>query len=290
MVWQSGRRKQRLDYHKKNFHNPYFNRSAEKSKRAFSFKMPHVPIKVVVRFLITAGLVYGLFWLVAKSNFFAIKNIEVVVPLKFNIDEVRGVALQESGGKKFGFSENNLLFFDSDKVRQELSRRYPVNNLAVKKIYPNKLFISFEEKIYEAIWFEAGKYYLINKDDETAIAIDQTVFKDKKFPLIKYIGPGERFANGFVASTSPKVRFIVDIYANISKNFVYKVDYVSVGDIGVGPIEVKIVNGPRVIFSERENLDKQLKKLYTIVNDRLRADFIKKSYVDVRFGDAVYIK
>lgn len=290
MVWQPGRRKKRLDYHNKNFHNPYFNRATDKSKRNFTFKLPQLSLKFLMRLLLAGGSVYGLFWFVMESSFFTLKNIDVAVPIKFNADEVRGVALQESYGKRFGLSESNLIIFDAEKFKRELSGRYPVNNLVVKKIYPDKLFISFEEKIYEAIWLEAGKHYLINKDDESAILIEAAALKDKKFPLIKFIGQGERYNGGFIGSTTEKVRFIVNIYANISKNIVYKVDFFSLDNIEAGPIELKIVNGPRIIFSEREDLDKQLKKLYTIANDRLKADFLKKTYIDVRFGDTVYIK
>jgi cell division septal protein FtsQ len=290
MVWQPGRRKKRLDYHQKNFHNPYFNRNSEKSKRSFSFKLPRVSFKFIFRSLLAIGLVYGLFWFVAKSSFFALKTIDVAVPLKFSADEVRALAQQEAGNTRYGLSEDNLLFFDAKNLSNALAQRYPVNNLVVRKIYPNKLFISFEEKIYEAVWLEAGKYYLINKDDQSAVPINLDALKDKKFPLIKYVGPGELYNSGFICSTSPKVRFIVNIFANISKNIVYKVDYFSINEVEAGPVELKIVNGPRVIFSEREDLDKQLKKLYTIVNDKLKADFLKKSYIDVRFGDTVYIK
>lgn len=290
MFWQTGRRNKRLDYHPKNFHNPYFNRKTDKTKKAFDFKMPRLSIKFIFRALIAIGFIYGLFWFVIKSPFFALKEIEVAVPAKFSAEEVRGMALLESSQKRFGLSENNLLIFDAKKIEAEIIGRYAVNNLVVKKIYPNKLSISFEEKIYEAVWLEAGNYYLVNKDDESAIAIDLAALKDKKFPLIKYQGAEAAFKDGFIGTSSAKLRYIVDIYANISKNIRYKVDFFSLNDLEAGPIDMKVVDGPRVIFSEREDLDKQLKKLYTIVNEKLKADFLKKTYIDVRFGDTVYIK
>lgn len=290
MLWQTGRRSRRLDYHQKSFRNPYFNRATEKAKKKFNFKMPHVSFKIIFRILIGGGLAYGLFWSVVKSPIFIMKSIDVVVPLKFDADAVRGIAQAEAAGRRFGFDENNLLILDAGKIKSEIEARFTTSNLVVKKIYPSKLFISFEEKIYEAVWHEAGKYYLISKDDESAVPIDAETLKDKKFPLIKYLGSGERYLNGFIGSSSEKTRFIVEIYANISKNMSSKIDFFSLKDLETGPIEMKVANGPRVILSEREDLDKQLKKLYTIVNEKLKADFLKKSYVDVRFGDAVYIK
>lgn len=289
MTWEAGRRNRRLDYHKKNFENPYFSRASENPAKQFRFRLPKVSPKSALSLISLLGAGYGLFWFVAESQFFAIKNIDVFVPEKFNADEIRNIAWQKTQEKRFSLSQSNLLFYDSHKVYDDIASRYTTSNLSVKKIYPDRVTISFDEKIYEAVWMEQGKYYLLNKDDESAVPTDLEQLKDKKFPLIKYDG-SELYNAGKIASTSQKVRFIVDIYANISKNNPFKVDFFSFNDLEAGPIELKVKDGPRVIFSERENLDKQLKKLYTIISERLKNDFMKKTYVDVRFGDAVYVK
>jgi cell division septal protein FtsQ len=290
-MWQPGRdrKSKRLDYHRKSFHNPYFSRNQEQGRRGRGFVWPSWPKKTIFLSLLLLISAYGLFWFMAKSRFFSIKSIEIAVPAKFDQESVRSLAWGQASQTKFGLSQSNLLVFDADNLSKLIDSQYAASAITIKKIYPDNLKISFEEKVYEAVWLEAGHYYLLNKDDQAAVAIEPSSLEDKLFPLIENRGR-ELFFEGKIASSGPKVRFIVDIFSNISKNISNKPEKFIINDLENGPIELKIANGPRLIFSEREDLDKQLKKLYTVINERLKTDFMKKEYIDVRFGDSVYIK
>jgi hypothetical protein len=48
--------------------------------------------------------------------------------------------------------------------------------------------------------------------------------------------------------------------------------------------------GPAVYFNIEEDIDKQINKLIIIKNEKIKKDFNKKTYIDLRYGDRVYYR
>ena len=61
-------------------------------------------------------------------------------------------------------------------------------------------------------------------------------------------------------------------------------------DSEVDTIKVKILDGPEIYFNISEVLEKQFKKLIILKNERLKNEFNKKTYIDLRIGDSIYYR
>jgi hypothetical protein len=51
---------------------------------------------------------------------------------------------------------------------------------------------------------------------------------------------------------------------------------------------VAIASGTLIYFSTKEKIQTQTDKLETVVKQKIKNDFLKKKYIDLRFGDMVY--
>lgn len=288
MNWQQSRTK-RQDYHQKNLNNPFFKKDAKRGSDRVDFVWPKLSLKLLawpVLFIGASGLmVYGIF----LSDFFAINKILVSAPTKFSSSSIESMAWAQSHANRFFLPQKNLFLFDVGQLKASINSQYAASNLVIKKNFPNQLSISFDEKVYSAIWREGDNHYLANENDDIALPININDYKDKKLPMVINTGTA-KYANGYLPENHLKIAAISIIYANISKNIKFQVDNFEIPGGEGGVIEVKIVNGPRLIFTTRSDLDKQLNKLYTIINERLKNDFIKKTYIDLRFNDTIYTK
>jgi cell division septal protein FtsQ len=289
MSWQSDRRVKRLDYHTKVLQNPYYERETKNTTPRRRFTLPKIRLKIFL-FSASSLLVFcGIVWLFIFSTVFKLTEITVNVPAKFSASDVQNMARSQSALSRWLLPQTNLFVFDVDQLRQSINSQFAASSLSIKKNFPHKLAISFDEKVYRAIWQEGNSYYLVNQEDDGAVPIIPADLKEKKFPLIVNGGqPG--FLNGQIVGVKEKTKAATYLFFNISTNTKYQVEKIEVpagaGDI----IAIKILNGPKILFTTRADLDKQLNKLYTIINERLKADFSKKTYIDIRFNDTVYIK
>ncbi|MFH1482541.1 MAG: hypothetical protein ABIE46_03405, partial [Patescibacteria group bacterium] len=57
-----------------------------------------------------------------------------------------------------------------------------------------------------------------------------------------------------------------------------------------GTIELKVVSGPIIYFNIKDDLLKQVSKLDVTISQKLKEEFIKKTYIDLRYGDKVYYR
>ncbi|MEI8361033.1 MAG: hypothetical protein WCG01_02810 [bacterium] len=283
---QGGRRFKKHDYHKKKYSNPLFN---NKKTVSFSFVklLAKINFKSTFVFFIVFILIVGAIWFFTFSNYFRIQNISLTIPSKYSQAEINQLVWQEADGKALFFSKHNILFFNTENIRNLINNRYTVSNLKVVKKLPNKILISFEDKVYKILWQEANLNYLISPEDGLAKSIDTNLIKVDGLPTIVNTGQIKIVDNKL--TDTKLVTFIFTANMQLAKNSKFKIENFRVGD-DIGLIEVKFKDGPIVKLSTEENLDKQLEKLYNIINLKLKDDFKNKSYIDVRYGDTVYIK
>jgi cell division septal protein FtsQ len=285
-MMQGGRRQKRHDYHKKQYSNPLFQKKKKSSidvSKIFSL----INIKSSFGYILIAGASGTLIWFVFASSTFKLATLNFQIPDKYNQAEISNLIWQEADQKVFFLSKRNLLLFNSENLATKINERYTVANLKVVKKFPRTLNVSFEDKVYRLLWQEQGRNYFVSPEDGMAKEVDLNLIKADGLPIINNSGIAQIEQN--MVKNKDVATYIFNIYANISKNSKHKVENFRVGD-DIGLIEVKFINGPIAKFTTTEGLDKQLEKLYNIINIKLRDDFLKKSYVDVRYGDTVYIK
>jgi cell division septal protein FtsQ len=240
-------------------------------------------------FVILASLVYLFFY----SPLFAVSAFEATGAEKLSADDITGLARSQSALSRWLiFRQNNIFMFDAGKLAADLRAKYVFQDLAVnKKIFGKKINIVFTEKTYSLVWQEGGKYYFINRDGTIVTEIDPLQLTGNKYPLIENEAGPAADPDRKISGQEEKIGFIMSLGTRLAA-IEPKIEVIRYAIRNSEDSTVRVIASgtPALLFNAKENLDTQLDKLIAIIKEKLKTDFTKKEYVDLRYGDKVYYK
>lgn len=124
--------------------------------------------RIEVFLLIIAIL--AIFITIIYSSFFKIKNIEISGLKRINDQELIENVTSITNYKSFLIiPKNNYFTVDLEEIIFILKQKYPIQNITIQKIFPNKIKVDVEEKIFKIIYND-GKIYTYL--DETGKVIE----------------------------------------------------------------------------------------------------------------------
>ncbi|MFH1233760.1 MAG: hypothetical protein V1649_03895 [Patescibacteria group bacterium] len=267
---------------KKKYINPYFQK-----KRKSLIKIPVYSWRVKIIILLIFIAIIGLTWFIFFTKIFYIKEITVKGAIKISVEEIKTFALEQTkanwsrGGNIFLFSKNDLI--------KKINEKYNLDNLLIEKRLPDKLIISFKEKQQSIVWFEADKYYYADTIGNIINEVDPLNISQEDIPLINNNGH-IKIIDKKIEISQNKIKFISNLFFEFKEkkhNFEIEKFVVNNEENTVG---LKIIGGPIIYFNTEDNLSKQIGKLTALISQKLKDDFIKKSYIDLRYGDKVYYR
>jgi len=268
------KRKGDFQYISKSYQNPFFNNKKRNKKKLTKI---NIKLKIVLLFLML--IIIALVWFLFYSNFFLIKNFDIEGKGMINSEKIHDYALEQTKKNFWIFiSQKNLFFFNKKTLRKKLEEKYSFEYLYIKKIIPNTIKISYAGKKYKIIWEKDGKYYY---GDEEGTIINQVNVLDAKlkdYPIIKDC----QNKNGL----QEKIKYILQLFEELKKYKDFAPEKFAIKETDT--IEVKLINGPKILFNFKKEMDFQIKKLLTI-KEKIKDEFKNKKYIDLRFGDGVYI-
>ncbi len=271
-----------LYFRRKALANPFF-----KKKRAPIIKLPALSSRVKLIILEMILLVSGLIWFLFFSPVFNINNIMINGAQKISKNEITDLLWRQTKGS-LGL-EKNIFLFNIGNFINQLNEKYCLDDLTITKILPETIVIAFKEKINSAIWLENEKYYYIDNATNLIEQVDPLSIKEKNYPLIDNQG-GARIVDKKVNISLEIIKFILTLFEKFKeKRYDFTIDrFVLENDDNT--IKAAVLNGPAILFNTGEDMDKQFIKLDTIINDKLKTDFLKRNVIDLRYGDRVYYR
>lgn len=280
------RRIRKVDYHNKKYSNPFFQQ--RKKRRARRLDWSSLRRKKILVFAICLVII-GLGWLFFFSNIFKINKISVAGAQKVSSGEIEGLAREQAKEKRFLFGrQTNLFLFKKNKLIKTLKERYMFDNLEVEKKMPGALLINVREKSYAFIWREDDKYYYCDIDGYIMDEINPLEIKGKKYPLIENQGQG-KLRDIEVDVDKKYIDYIMGLFNDLGGNAQYPIEKFIL-DNEIDTVKLQIAAGPQIFFNINEDRNKQIEKLNIIKKEKLKDDFNKKSYIDLRYGDRVYYR
>lgn len=278
------RKKIKLDYSRKKYNNPFFQNRKNK-KNNYEYIFPWKSLFIVTLILCLPAI---FLWFFYYSSFFKISKVEASTTSKIPKDEITAIIWQQTENKIYLFGkQNNFFLFDTDLLNKNLINKYPLNEPQIKKKFPNKITVSIKEKNYSIIWREADKYYYVSRDC-ASLETDPLMIKDIKLPIIEN-NAAARIQDNKLSDCSGLMDKILELNGKFLNEPKIQINKFTLEDDSNSSIKI-ITKGPALIFNLNENFDRQISKLYAIMNERLKEDFNKKSYIDLRYGDKIYYK
>lgn len=278
-----GASKKRFVYSKKTYANPFFRRKNASLVRPNGF-MPNK-----IKLLLFAGLIFIAIslWLLFFSTLFKINQIEVSGAGESLAREVEILARQAGENRLFG--KNNLLLYDKNELSRILNEKYYLQNLKIEKKPLHKLLIILEEKRQTAVWREDDKYYYLDGEGNTINQVDPLNINSQRLPLIENLT--EIKLEGRKANISKSVIDFILALLNEFKNKKHGFEIEGfIIDKDVNTVKMAVLNGPKIYFNTSETVTLQAARLDLIIKEKLKDSFLGKEYINLRYGNNVYIK
>jgi cell division septal protein FtsQ len=271
----------------KNYANPLFPAKKRKSAHVADFRFP---LYIKLGFLGAVLILVGGVWFALYSDYFVIKNIEAAGQGRLDPRALEEAAWQQARSSIFVFwPRRNILIYDTDRLYEELSNKYFFSALLIEKKLPATLLINYEEEEYALIWQEGDGYFFRRRARADPRSGRSCRIGREILPLDqKRLIP--RPVDGKVPVGNDYLKYVFMVFERFKtmpedlkiRNFI--------ADDEINSVKVKIENGPETYFSLADDLEKQIDKLLTVKNERLKEDFRKMTYIDLRYGDRVYYR
>ncbi len=297
------------------YSNPYFkNRPAAAKPAGFYYSL----------ILLGLALFAWIYFLLA-SSVFQITDWEIDGLKKYKNQEI-SVALNDffKESKFVFFKSSNIFLFDKNDFEKHLSDRFIFQNIDVKKYYPHKIIINLEEKQEKTAIYKNDKIFVVAEDGTIirekegitgwyqgsntndmeatstatgSINIEKVVADAKTKELPAYpifcdaYYPSENLRIGSTYPAAKTLAIINQFVENAQSRTEVKIKLVALYKNQLNPkIVIYTNNNWKIYLNNTDDGLKQFYKFFITLNDTIKDINKPLEYIDLRFGDRVYIK
>ena len=269
-------------YSAKTYSNPFFR--GQPTRLANSSGWPGKKRLIIIS-LITGGLI--MVWLVFFSNLFKIYDIKVSGVDDNLAKEVAALAQGIAGDGLL--NKNNLLLFNKDELVKSLNEKYYLDSLTVKRKLFHTLAINLHQERPVAVWLEAGKYYHLDDTGKIINQVDPLNISRQSLPLIEnltLLNLKERQVNISQAALD----YVIGLFQEFKEQkHGFEIEKFII-DNNVNTVKMAILGGPKIFFNTATAIGQQAAELDLVIKEKLKDNFKTKEYIDLRFGNNIYIK
>lgn len=278
-----GAGKRSFVYSKKTYANPFFRRQKIFLTRP-SGRLSN-KIKLIILAALTASLI--LIWLLFFSTLFKINKIEVSGAGENLAEEVESLAREVAEDRLVG--KNNLLLYDKNELKRVLNDKYYLQNLNIERKLFHTLKIVLVEKNQTAVWREDDKYFYLDGEGNTINQIDPLNINRSQLPLIENL-TGSKIEGRKANIDQPTIDYILTLFNEFTdKRHGFEIERFIL-DKDLNTIKMAVISGPKIYFNLMKTVANQAARLDLIIKEKLRDNFATKEYVDLRYGNNIYIK
>lgn len=284
----------------KKYSNPYFRK---KKKSKIKHLVPDLSWRFKLFLAGLGALILLLVWVFLFSPLFTVKYVEVIInspkadsipaDLRLKEDDIRQIVIEQTKSKFLKIiPRGNLFLFNKNLLEEKLAAKFCFHNLNIKKKFLHSVIVSLDEMEYAIVWQEGDKYYYADVDGKIITEANPLEIKHRQYPLV-HNQEGSKVVDNSITDF-PYINFVVELFSKARKTL----DQLNIERFIVGgeinTIKMAIENGPIIYFNTTNVdgylIDKQLNKLKIVIQEKLKQDFLKKDYIDLRYGDRIYYR
>jgi len=276
----SYRRRIKKDYHGKKRRNPFFARKPKESGGR----------------LFKCSLIFGilllifLFWFFLASSFWRFQNLRIEGLTRADGEELKRIIWNQATQRRWLFlKQDNIFLFDAETAIQKINAAYNLAGVEIKKTWPRTLDIKVNERPYAFIFQEGTSLFYASGDGY----------------IIKEPAVNEADKKKYFILENKKVDSLIDAKNRITVerdyfDFIFKLSALLTGNSELAPekfiisqeantLTVKFLNGPTVYFNTAEAAAGQVELLLLVKREKIKDNFSKTNYIDLRYGDKIFI-
>ena len=235
-------------------------------------------------------LLLFLVWFFCFASFWRIQTIKIIGLTRISTDEINKIIWDQSDLSRWGiFKQNNIFLFNSNQVSEQIINKYNVAEINIKKVWPRTLDVKVSERPYAFVFKEGTKLYYSASDGyliQQAISSDENL---KNYFLLEN-NNSQTLINSYnrISISEEYLDFILNLNTALLTHYDLPVSEFII-DSEFNTAKVKFINGPEVYFNVKDAIDKQLDILLVVKNEKIKDNFSRTNYIDLRYGSRVFI-
>jgi len=268
------------DYQGKNFRNPFFHKPKKKPKKTFFVCLT---IFIII-------FIFFLFWFIFFAPFWRIKDIKIEGLTRLGNSEITSKIWEQSIKSRYGiFKQNNIWLFDKQEAQESILAAYNLASLKININLPSTLVVKIGERPYSFIFQQGNNYFYTSNDGY--ILREALVSEEDK---AKYLILENKNANDLISEinkiniSDTYLNFILGLANNIATKPELSVERFII-DQEFNTIKVKFRDGPLVYFSIKLDGGTQVERLVLVKKEKIKDNFSKTNYIDLRYDDRIFI-
>ncbi|MBU1165092.1 FtsQ-type POTRA domain-containing protein [Patescibacteria group bacterium] len=278
--------KRKIDYQKKDLKNPFFQKKKKRNMKTWL-------ISIVIFVFVVIGIRF-----ITNSSKFIVTNIIVTGNETISENEIVNIASQQlEKHRYFLLSQNNIFFFDTDKLEKEITQLYILEDVGIRKDYFNTIRIELKETITSLVWLnDTNAYYLdlkgipfseVKGSDENQENILRSQAMQQGLPII-YDQNNTEVKIGQKVISIEKIENILEINKLLAQNNI-DIDYYQIDPEDDTNIFVTTLNGYKIYFSTKIVIISQINNLIALLSEKIE-NINEIEYIDLRYGKKVFYK
>lgn len=197
---------------------------------------------------------------------------------------------EQTNQKCYGFfKQNSIWLFNREEAREKILSSYNLASVEITKHPAKTLLVKVGERPYSFI-FQQGNNFFYASIDAYVIREENVSEDDKSRYLIL-----ENKNNIDLINSDNKInisdeylKFILDLANNLSLVPELSVERFII-DREFNTIQVKFKDGPLVYFNTKSGAKDQIDRLVLVKREKIKDNFNKTNYIDLRYGDRIFI-
>lgn len=267
----------KADYQAKNLKNPFFYRASRGEGVFWVFLALFLAISVLI-------------WFLFFSSFFMINKTEISGLSRVDESEINQLIEDQLDKKKFFFlSQRNIFLLSKEELSTSILEDYNFSEIVIKKSIPKTLKVNLSERPYAFIFKEGEDYYYASKDayiikDEPVSEEDMEKYfiLENKSKLIRISESAKINLKNDYLDFVFRLNEALDYEAELNPN-----KYIIEQELNSLILDFK--DGPLVYFNLDKDPVQQFEDLSIVKKEKIGDNFSKLNYIDMRYGDLIYI-
>jgi hypothetical protein len=268
------------DYQRKNLQNPFFHRS-QPGQRKYLGKLSMGGSLLVI------GLAV---WFFMFSSFWRWDQVRIEGLTRLPAGEIEKIIWEQGSASRWlFFRQSNIFAFDAGALERKVSAAYNFAGLAVKKTWPRTLTLKVSERPYAFIWREGSDLFYASADGYAIKEPAVSAADQKKYPILdNQTGQTMIGDKNKISVKGDYLNFFLELSADLAGQPDLATERFIV-DREFNTLQVKFIAGPLAYFNTKASAADQVNNLVLVKNAKIKDNFSKTNYIDLRYGDKIFV-
>lgn len=274
------RRNIKKDYQRKNLQNPFFRQRRQKVERSWlRWLLPVLPL-----------LIGALLWFFLAAPFWRLENVRIEGLTRVSAAGLEEIVREQAATARLGaFNQRNIFLFRSQQAADAIKEAYNFSGVQLKKSWPRTLTIKVSERPYAFIYQEGSEQYYASADgyviQEPAVDDDG---RSKYFLLENKSGSSLIRSDDRINIKAEHLAFTLELQQRLASDHDLRVEKFLV-DNEQNAVKVKFQDGPQAYFNVKDDAGTQVNVLQLVKREKIKDNFSRTNYIDLRYGDRIFI-